>query len=159
MFHISKHATQLQPDEPDNYEITYSVDNSESEIMVQAKELYNKQATHHFFAGDESTVEIFNALKEIALQNDHEYFGILELHPDYEAVLTMLKLLVDVVPELPEKPAYNAIQWMDDMHPNCWMAWQNATFYLSGGETLISNFEQYLLQRNVSNRQIRIIKL
>ena len=159
MFHISKHTTQLQPDEPDNFEVTYSVDNSDPEIMVQAKELYNKYATHHFFAGDESTVEIFNALKEIALRNDHEYFGILELHPDYEAVLAMLKLLIDTVPELSEKPAYNAIQWMDDMHPNCWMAWQNATFYLSGGETLISNFEQYLLQRNVSNRQIRIIKL
>jgi hypothetical protein len=159
MFHISKHATELPPEEPDNFEITYSVDNSDPEIMVQAKKLYNKHTTHHFFAGDESTVEIFNALKEIALQNDHEYFGILELHPDYEAVLIMLKLLIDVVPELPEKPAYNAIQWMDEMHPNCWMAWKNATFYLSGGETLISNFEQYLLQRNVSNKQIRIIKL
>jgi hypothetical protein len=158
MFHISKHTSQLHPDEPDNFEITYSADNSESEIMVQAKELYNKHATHHFFAGDESTVEIFNALKEIALQNDHEYFGILELHPDYEAVLAMLKLLIDTVPELPGKPAHNAIQWMDEMHPNCWMAWQNATFYLSGGETLISNFEQYLLRRNVSRRQIRIIK-
>jgi hypothetical protein len=158
MFHISKHNSQLHPDEPDNFEVTYSVDNSESEIMVQAKELYNKQASHHFFAGDESTVEIFNALKEIALQNDHEYFGILELHPDYEAVLTMLKLLIDTVPELPGQPASNAIQWMEDMHPNCWMAWQNATFYLSGGETLISNFEQYLLRRNVSRKQIRIIK-
>jgi hypothetical protein len=158
MFHISKHNSQLHPDEPDNFEITYSVDNSGSEIMIQAKELYNKQSTHHFFAGDESTVEIFNALKEIALQNDHEYFGILELHPDYEAVLAMLKLLIDTVPELPGKPGCNAIQWMDDMHPHCWMAWQNATFYLSGGETLISNFEQYLLRRNVSRRQIRIIK-
>lgn len=158
MFHISKHTSQVLPEEPDNYAITYSVDNVESEIMVQAKELYNKQTTHHFFAGDESTVEIFNALKEIALQNDHEYFGILELHPDYEAVLAMLKLMIDTVPELPGQPAYNAIQWMDDMHPHCWMAWKNATFYLSGGETLINNFEQYLLQRNVSSRQIRIIK-
>lgn len=149
----------MQPDEPDNYAITYSVDNSESEIMVQAKKLYNKHATHHFFVGDESTVEIFNALKEIALQNDHEYFGILELHPDYEAVLAMLKLLVDTVPDLPGQPAYNAIEWMNDMHPNCWLAWKNATYYLSGGETLTSNFEQYLLQRGVNNRQIRMINL
>src|ERR1044072_5078682 len=150
IFHILKQGTQFQPHEPYRFVITYSLENCEAEIIVQAKELYNNKDTHHFFAGDESTVEIFNALKEIALQNDHEYFGILELHPDYEAVLAMLKLLVDAVPELPEKPAYNAIQWMDDMHPNCWMAWQNATFYLSGGETLIGNFEQYLLRRKVS---------
>lgn len=158
MFNISKHTGQLQAEEPDNFYLTSSTD-SDPEIMVQAKQLYNNHTTHHFFVGDESTVEIFNALKEIALHNDHEYFGILELHPDYEAVLTMLKLLVDSVPELPEQPAYNAIEWMDDMHPNCWTAWKNATFYLSGGTTLINNFQQYLLKRKVNNHQIRIIKL
>ncbi len=158
MFNISKHTSQLQAEEPDNFFLTPSTD-SDPEIMIQAKQLYNYETTHHFFAGDESTVEIFNALKEIALHNDHEYFGVLELHPDYEAVLAMLKLLVDSVPELPQKPAYNAIQWMDDMHPNCWKAWKNATFYLSGGTTLINDFQQYLLQRRVHKQQIRIIKL
>jgi hypothetical protein len=158
MFHTSKHTSQLQAEEPDSFYTTPSTD-SEPEIMAQAKKLYNYQTTHHFFIGDESTVEIFNALKEIALHNDHEYFGVLELHPDYEAVLAMLKLLVDSVPELADQPAFNAIQWMDDMHPNCWMAWKNATFYLSGGATLISTFQQYLLQRKVSKHQIRIIKL
>jgi len=122
-----------------------------------AKQLYNYKTTHHFFVCDESTVEIFNALKEIALKNDHEYFGVLELHPDYEAVLQMLKLLIDSVPELPQSPGYNAIHWMEDMHPNCWLAWKNATFYLSGGATLISRFQQYLVQRNVSPSQIRVI--
>lgn len=158
MFNISKHTSQLQAEEPDNFFLTPSTD-SDPEIMIQAKQLYNYETTHHFFAGDESTVEIFNALKEIALHNDHEYFGVLELHPDYEAVLAMLKLLVDSVPELHQKPAYNAIQWMDDMHPNCWKAWKNATFYLSGGTTLINDFQQYLLQRRVHKQQIRIIKL
>jgi hypothetical protein len=157
MFHTSKYS-QLQAEETDTFYITPSTD-TEPEIMAQAKKLYNHQTTHHFFVGDESTVEIFNALKEIALYNDHEYFGVLELHPDYEAVLAMLKLLVDCVPELHEKPAYNAIQWMEDMHPNCWSAWKNATFYLSGGATLISVFQQYLLQKKVTNAQIRIIKL
>jgi hypothetical protein len=66
--------------------------------------------------------------------------------------------LVDSVPELPQQPAKNAIDWMEDMHPNCWMAWKNATFYLSGGATLINNFRQYLLQKKVTSQQIRIIK-
>lgn len=158
MFNTSKHTNLFQAEARDNFGITSSTD-SEPEVLARARQLYNNQTTHHFFVGDESTVEIFNALKEIALQKDHEYFGVLELHPDYEAVLSMLKLLVDSVPELTEKPAYNAIQWMDEMHPNCWLAWKNATFYLSGGATLINTFRQYLLQRKVDKEQIRIIKL
>ncbi|WP_207515723.1 hypothetical protein [Longitalea luteola] len=135
-----------------------ATDDNELLHYIKSKQLYNRQATHHFFVGDESSVELFNALKTVALQNDHEYFGVLELHPEYEAVLSMLKLLVDSVPEIPGQPALNAIHWMEDMHPNCWLAWQNATFYLSGGETLISRFRQYLLKKNIADWQIRIIK-
>jgi hypothetical protein len=156
MFHLSNHQAIEPTDEAMNVGLPAA---SEPGLlpMTQAKQLYNHQTTHHFFVGDESTVELFNALKEIALHNDHEYFGILELHPEYEAVLSMLKLLIDGVPELPESPGYNAIQWMEDMHPHCWLAWKNATFYLSGGTTLISRFQQYLVQRNVTSEQIRII--
>lgn len=156
MFHQFNHHFHEQPDDAMNSETPAAGDN-ELLPVIQAKQLYNHLTTHHFFVGDESSVELFNALKEIALRNDHEYFGILELHPDYEAVLTMLKLLVDSVPEAPEQPAHHAIQWMEDMHPNCWMAWKNATFYLSGGVTLINRFQQYLLHKNVSPAQIRIV--
>jgi hypothetical protein len=155
MFHLSNQAAE-HTDDAMNVELPAAVEH-ESTHAIQAKLFYNHETTHHFFMGDESTVELFNALKGIALQNDHEYFGILELHPDYEAVLAMLKLLIDCVPELPESPGYNAIQWMEDMHPNCWMAWKNATFYLSGATTLISRFQQYLVQRQVKLEQIRII--
>jgi hypothetical protein len=157
MFHISKLINNEPPEEPVN-SVMPIFREQEPEMIAQAKEGYNKQTTHHFFVGDESSVELFNALKEIALKNDHEYFGILELHPEYDAVLSMLKLLVDSVPELPQQPAKNAIDWMEDMHPNCWMAWKNATFYLSGGATLINTFRQYLLQKKVTSQQIRIIK-
>ena len=156
MFHISKQITGRQPEETEHSHITVSVDNQPEEI-TWAKNWYNMEATHHFFVGDESTIELFNALKEIALQNGHEYFGVLELHPDYDAVLTMLKLLVDSVPEMPGQPAQNAIIWMEDMHPNCRAAWQNATYYLAGGTTLINTFRQYLLQKNITSQQIRII--
>ena len=157
MFHISKLINNEPPEETVNSDMPIFRE-QEPEMIAQAKELYNKKTTHHFFVGDESSVELFNALKEIALKNDHEYFGILELHPEYDAVLSMLKLLVDSVPELPQQPAKNAIYWMEDMHPHCWMAWQNATFYLSGGATLINTFRQYLLQKKVTSQQIRIIK-
>jgi hypothetical protein len=157
MFHISKLINNEPPEELVNSDMPIYKE-QEPEMIAQAKELYNKKTTHHFFVGDESSVELFNALKEIALKNDHEYFGILELHPEYDAVLSMLKLLVDSVPELPQQPAINAIYWMEDMHPHCWMAWQNATFYLSGGATLINTFRQYLLQKKVTSQQIRIIK-
>src|SRR5689334_11273625 len=122
MFHLSNQANE-HIDEAMNVELPAAIEH-ESAHEIQAKLFYNHATTHHFFMGDESTVELFNALKGIALQNDHEYFGILELHPDYEAVLTMLKLLIDSVPELSESPGYNAIQWMEDMHPHCWMAWK-----------------------------------
>jgi hypothetical protein len=158
MFHLSNHFFHEQPDDGMNSETPAAGDN-ELLHVIQARQLYNYSTTHHFFVGDESSVELFNALKEIALRNDHEYFGVLELHPEYEAVLNMLKLLIDSVPENAEQPACNAIQWMEEMHPNCWMAWKNATFYLSGGETLISRFKEYLLQKNVTAAQIRIINL
>ncbi|WP_205513724.1 hypothetical protein [Longitalea arenae] len=157
MFDISRPINNAEPEAAMNSDVPVT---EENELLhyITSKQLYNKQATHHFFVGDESSVELFNALKTIALQNDHEYFGILELHPEYEAVLSMLKLLVDSVPEMPQEPALNAIQWMEDMHPNCWLAWQNATFYLSGGTTLISRFQQYLAKKNIAGWQVRIIK-
>jgi hypothetical protein len=157
MFHISKLITS-EPVIPVNSDMPIFGE-QEPEMLTLAESLYNKQATHHFFVGDETTVELFNALKEIALESGHEYFGVLELHPEYEAVLSMLKLLVDIVPESAGQPAQNAIDWMEDMHPNCWMAWKNATFYLSGGATLINTFQQYLFQKKVRQQQIRIIKL
>ena len=157
MFNIFKQVLDRDGEEPVNSNKPADGEDV-SENMTCAKKWYNRQNTHHFFVGDESTIELFNALKEIALQNGHEYFGVLELHPDYDAVLTMLKLLVDSVPELPDQPAQNAILWMEDMHPHCWAAWQNATFYLSGGEPLINTFSQYLLQKNIARQQIRIIK-
>lgn len=156
MFHISKQIINGQYEISDLNDIPGDGEDQAAD-STQAINWYNMQVTHHFFVGDELTIELFNGLKAIALQNGHEYFGILELHPDYNAVLTMLKLLVDSVPELPGQPAQNAIRWMEDMHPNCWAAWQNATFYLAGGTTLINVFLQYLLQKNIAGHQIRII--
>lgn len=124
--------------------------------VKQQRLAYNAQATHHFFFGDETSIGLFNAYKETALQSNHEYFGVLELNPDNDHVLSMLKLLVDSVPPMKEQPAQNAIQWMEDMHPHCWTAWQNATFYLAGRAELTRPFFEYLQQKNVSPRQIQV---
>jgi len=127
--------------------------------IEKEKLAYDALATHHFFFGDETSIGLFNAYKETALQNDHEYFGVLELNPHNEQVLSRLKLLVDSVPPSASKPAQHAIQWMEEMHPNCWMAWKKASFYLAGRARLIQSFGEYLLKRGVSPLQIQMAVL
>lgn len=121
------------------------------------KPAYDTNVTHHFFVGDESAVGLFYAYKEMALQNNHEYFGVLSLDQDNDVILTSLKLLVDSVPACATQPVQNVIQWMEDMHPHCWMAWQKATFYLAGDAALTEPFYAWLQQKNVSGKQIRLM--
>ena len=133
--------------------LTNSIDGG----LVRKKLIYyNSKATHHFFFGDESAIGLFNAYKEIALKNNHEYFGVVELNANNNHILNRLKLLIESVPPSPGQGAQNAIQWMEDMHPNCWKAWKKASFYLAGPRELIAAFREYLLQKEVSEAQIRI---
>jgi hypothetical protein len=127
--------------------------------IEKEKLAYDALATHHFFFGDETSIGLFNAYKEIALQNNHEYFGVLELKPRNEQVPNRLKLLVDSVPLSTTQPAQYAIQWMEEMHPHCWMAWKKASFYLAGRARLIQTFGEYLLKRGVSPLQIQMAVL
>src|SRR5207248_640748 len=110
--------------------------------------------THHFFFGDETALGLFSWFKETTLQQGHEYFGVLELQPHNEQALSKLQLLIETVPPSTETPAAHAIQWMEDMHPHCWMAWQKAAFYLAGRALCIREFRNYLKQKNVTSRQI-----
>lgn len=151
MFYMSK----LQMNKAE--EIIQAVTGIATPFNIEKEKLaYNALATHHFFFGDETSVGLFNAYKEIALQNNHEYFGVLELKPGNESVLNRLKLLIESVPPSVGEPAQNAIQWMEDMHPNCWKAWKKATFYLAGSAKLIQPFGEYLLQKGVSPLQIHM---
>lgn len=115
---------------------------------------YDETASHHFFFGDETAVGLFNWFKRIALQNDREYFGVLELHPQNEPVLPQLRFMVESVPPLAAMPAQNAIRWMEDMDPHCWQTWQKAVFYLAGRTVSLQRFRQYLLEHGVKNPQI-----
>jgi len=116
---------------------------------------YDETATHHFFFGDETAIGLFDWYKRIALDNDHEYFGVLELHPRNEPALTSLKLMIESVPPQSGQPAANAIHWMEDMDPYCWNTWQKAVFYLAGRVASIQHFRQYLIEHGVKSRQIR----
>lgn len=121
----------------------------------QGKLRYNDQATHHFFFGDETSIGLFHWYKLTALACSHEYFGVLELQPPHEQALHNLGIMVDTVASSITAPAANAIDWMEDMHPDCWANWKHATFYLAGRALSISRFRKYLLQKGVEPRQIR----
>jgi NADPH-dependent ferric siderophore reductase len=116
---------------------------------------FDHEASHHFFFGDETSIGLFNSLKDIALREDKEYFGVLELSEENQASLDALKLMVDTVTSHIDNPAGNAIAWMEDMHPDCWAAWKDARFYLTGRAASIQRFKIYLQQKGVSNDQIK----
>ena len=139
----SSWAASLQPGDT----VKFSAD--------RGKLRYDETATHHFFFGDETAIGLFDWFKKNALHHDHEYFGVLELHPRNEPVLEQLRLLVDCVPPQASQPAGSAILWMEDMDPYCWNTWQKATFYLAGRVASIQHLRQYLLEHGVKSKQIR----
>ena len=64
-------------------------------IAIEKNRLYYQpQATHHFFFGDETAIGVFNAFIEMALENDQEYFGVLECAQHGETALKKLNLLL-----------------------------------------------------------------
>jgi hypothetical protein len=156
---VQRQAAVLLYGDVNNCAVNTTTGNTLQFSIEKEKMVYDALATHHFFFGDETSIGLFNAYKEIALQNNHEYFGVLELKPHNEQVLNKLKLLVDSVPPADAKPSQHAIQWMEEMHPNCWMAWKKASFYLAGKPRLIQPFGEYLLRRGVSPLQIQMTVL
>jgi hypothetical protein len=148
------------PAQTDNLSSINVVPGDAVQVAIERNRLYYQwQATHHFLFGDEKAIGVFNALIEIALDSGHEYFGVLECNSHSEPVLKKLNLLLDCVPSEPGQPARNAIEWMEDMHPNCWNAWKNAQFYLAGSRDLIISFSEYLAARQVMPLQIQMVEL
>lgn len=117
--------------------------------------LYDARATHHFFFGDETTLGLFDWYKKIALEENREYFGVAELHNGNDKPLQQLQLMIDTVPAVQEAPGAAAIEWIEQMHPDCWKTWKNATYYLAGRSASIQRMKQYLLGREVSVSSIR----
>jgi len=123
-------------------------------VTGKGKMRYDAHATHHFFFGDETSLGLFQGYKQIADQQGHEYFGVMELPESEEGSLNRIGLLVESV--LPSaNAAANAIGWMERMHPACWDTWQHATFYLTGRAASINNMKRYLKKRGVPAAKIR----
>lgn len=123
-------------------------------IVDRAKVKYNESSNQHFFFGDETSLGLYESLGKKVIDEDVEYFGVLELQEENLNSVKHLKLLIDTVPSDLNAPAKNAISWMENMHPLCWEMWQNATFYLTGRAKSVQQFKRYLKQRGVSFRQI-----
>ncbi|WP_412466697.1 hypothetical protein [Pedobacter sp. KLB.chiD] len=123
-------------------------------ILDRARIKYKEGASQHFFFGDETSLGLYESLGKKVVDDEVEYFGILELQEENFCSVKQLNLLIDVVPSDIHAPAKNAINWMENMHPLCWEMWQNATFYLTGRAKSIQQFKNYLKQRGVSFRQI-----
>ncbi|WP_316845269.1 hypothetical protein [Pedobacter psychrodurus] len=123
-------------------------------IVDRAKVKYNEEANQHFFFGDETSLGLYESLGKKVIDEDVEYFGVLELQEENLSSVDQLKLLIDTVPADVNAPAKNAINWMENMHPICWEMWQNATFYLTGRAKSVQEFKKYLKQRGVNFKQI-----
>ncbi|WP_316827458.1 hypothetical protein [Pedobacter miscanthi] len=123
-------------------------------IVDRAKVKYNEEANQHFFFGDETSLGLYESLGKKVIDENVEYFGILELQEENLSSVDQLTLLIDTVPADVNAPAKNAINWMENMHPICWEMWQNATFYLTGRAKSVQEFKKYLKHRGVSFKQI-----
>jgi len=123
-------------------------------IADRARVKYNEASNQHFFFGDETSMGLYESLGKKAVDEDVEYFGVLELQEENFDSVEHINLLIDVVPSDLSAPAKNAITWMDNMHPMCWEMWQNATFYLTGRAKSVQQFKKYLKQRGVRFSQI-----
>jgi len=123
-------------------------------IADRARVKYNEASNQHFFFGDETSMGLYESLEKKALDEEVEYFGVLELQEENFDSVDHINLLIDVVPSDLSAPAQNAITWMDNMHPMCWEMWQNATFYLTGRAKSVQQFKKYLKQRGVRFSQM-----
>lgn len=120
--------------------------------ICEAPIAYDNHSKYHFFFGDETAIGLFNGLKEISWQRDDEYFGVLETGAEGEEALHNLKLMLETVPNTGE-PAANAIQWMEQMNPECWKVWQQASFYLAGRASSIKALKSYLKYKGVPDNR------
>lgn len=110
---------------------------------------------YHFFFGDETSLGLFRCLKEAVHQKGHEYLGILELAEGSFNWPEKLDVSVDLVSRsADQRPAQEAIAYLNDLHGLLWQTWMKASFYLAGRAASIEAFRQALLARGVSSGMI-----
>ncbi|CAG5016684.1 hypothetical protein DYBT9275_05608 [Dyadobacter sp. CECT 9275] len=118
---------------------------------------YNERSKHHFLFGDETSLGLFQCLKEVVQENDQEYFCVAELEKNNRSWASLAGLSAEVVSKSDEHPAREAIAILTEIKQyksECWDAWRKATFYLTGRAKSIQAFRNALVTSGVSRSQI-----
>lgn len=125
-------------------------------LGVGGKMKLASDSRRHFFFGDETALGLFHCLKNAIETNGQEYLGILELDEDSKRWPEMIGLSVDTVSKAthPDKPADEAVSYLNDLNGTLWKTWVNASFYLAGRAASIQAFRKALLARGVRSANI-----
>jgi NADPH-dependent ferric siderophore reductase len=121
----------------------------------RGKSLYDEGSKYHFFFGDETSLGLFNSLKNAIHANQQEYLGVLTLHPDLFALPDKLDLMLDVVPKDKAMPYEHSAAYVSGLHGKLWEVWQAGIFYLTGNAHAIKGIRKILLNKGVPSRNIR----
>ncbi|MCP9751600.1 siderophore-interacting protein [Ferruginibacter sp. HRS2-29] len=115
--------------------------------------LYKRDSKYHFFFGDETTLGLFQSLKNLINTEDKHYIGVLELDAGSLHAPGQLGLMLDVVPKA-ETKALHAIRFLDELEEELWELWKTGVFYLMGNARSIQVFRNALKQRGISSKNI-----
>lgn len=116
-------------------------------------DFYRKEHDYHFFFGDETTIGLFESLKERVEENGQNYLGILELNKDTLNYELKTKCIFDTVVSSSDK-AQNAILLLNNLPDHVWKLWKDGAFYLIGNGRSIQNFRKALKEKGVNSKNI-----
>lgn len=119
---------------------------------------YDSSAKYHFLFGDETSIGLFQCIKDVVNQNRQEYLCILELENEFANWPDFANLSAEVVPKSLNEPANEAIQILNSVStPDSvfWDVWKDATFYLAGRAKSIQSVQRKLRELGINGRQIR----
>ena len=119
---------------------------------------YNSSSKYHFMFGDETSIGLFECIKDAVNSNNQEYLCILELENEFVNWPDFAKLSAEVVSKTTENPASEAIAILASVSTTesvFWDVWRDATFYLAGRAKSIQYFRKALKERGISGSQIR----
>jgi NADPH-dependent ferric siderophore reductase len=119
---------------------------------------YNTASRYHFFFGDETSIGLYEAMKNHVHALHHEYLCILELEQDFQHWPALAGLSADAVSKSVAAPAQEAIRQLLEFKESSgkhWPIWQQGTFYLTGRAKSIQTFRKALLEAGVSIKNIR----
>ncbi len=119
---------------------------------------YNGAAKYHFLFGDETSIGLFQCIKNEVNENRQEYLCILELENEFANWPDFANLSAEVVAKNEDSPGLEAIKILDSVStPDSvfWEVWKDATFYLAGRAKSIKLFREKLRGLGIQGRQIK----